>query len=215
MGMFGNSVGGGGMFGVGGSPTRSPYETPGYGGGVNFEQIRQQMPQQQPMQQQPQQQGYAPRKLSFSDRLMMFGEALQGRDTTRQRLSEQDMAEQRYQRQRADSASDDERNFQQQMQIAQYQRENPAPLEIERYIAMANDPNNPNRAVFQDLVQNRRDPFASVPTAEGLYVGPRSGIPGMGNTQQPAPQGGGGLPPGYTVRPRGGAPSQGGGTFRP
>ncbi len=70
----------------------------------------------------------------------------------RQEQSAFERGEQQYQRQRADALSDDERNYQQQISLADYKRANPDD-DLTQYMNLSqNDPDPARRAIYQQKV---------------------------------------------------------------
>ncbi len=107
--------------------------------------------------------------------------------------------EQQYQRQRADALSDDERNYQQQVSLKQWERANPND-EMTRMMDLAGIPHDKRPALYGQALQRKINPPTWIPGI-GLVPGgaggaaPSTGAPltdadidGMGGAEPQAPR---------------------------
>jgi len=113
-----------------------------------------------------------------------------------QRRQEQtafERGEEQYRRQRTDALSDDQRNYDQAIQLKQWERDNRQPTGYAAELEQAGIFGDERTKLLQQRARNSADPYVTVPMSNGTFSGPRSDFQarfggGVTSPKPPPPQ---------------------------
>jgi len=111
----------------------------------------------------------------------------------RQEQTAFERGEEQYRRQRTDALSDDQRNYDQAIQLKQWERDNRQPTGYAAELEQAGIFGDERTRLLQQRARNSADPYVTVPMSNGTFSGPRSDFQarfggGVTSPKPPPPQ---------------------------